>query len=153
MAEHPHSEHRPPPPGQEVGFHNPERFGVLYPVHDFVAVIENWDQAQRAVHDLKALGIAEENIDLLDNARAMALEREIQRQRGLSDKLKEALSRVFSDDGAYHQSLTEAVHAGGAIVIAHVTDDATLRAVGEVMLAHNARASRYYRPGQIEDLV
>ena len=76
MAEHSHAEHRPPPPGEEAGFHNPEHMGVLYPEHDFVAVIDDWQQAQRAVQALKALGIAEDDIDLLDNARARALDRE-----------------------------------------------------------------------------
>jgi len=153
MADHPHSEHRPPAPGEEAGFHNPNQFGVLYPVHDFVAVIDDWVEAQQAGQALKELGIPEEDIDLLDNARARAIDREAMKHLGLADKLKRALSRVFSDDAAYHESLTDAVNAGGALVIVHVTDDETVRAVGEIMLAHHAQASRYYRKGEVEDLV
>lgn len=153
MAEHPHSEHRPPPAGEEAGFHNPGHFGVLYPVDDFVAVIYDWESAQHAVQALRALGIPAEDIDLLDNARARALEREATRQLGLSERVQRTLSRVFSDDAAYQQSLDEAVRAGGSIVIVHVTDDATVHAVGEIMLAHDARESRYYRQGEVEDLI
>lgn len=140
-------------PGEEAGFHNPTQFGALFPEHDFVAVIDDWEQAQQAVQELKALGIPESDIDLLDNTRARAIDREAMAHQGVGDKLKRALSRVFSDDVAYHESLTEAVNAGGSMVIAHVTDDAMVRAVGEVMLTHRARASRYYRKGQVEDLV
>ena len=149
MIDHSHAEHRPPPPGEEAGFHNPEQMAVFYPEHDFVAVIDDWQQARRAVQALKALGIAEDDIDLLDNARARTLDREAMKQQGLGDKLKRALSRVFSDDVTYHQSLTDAVNAGGAMVIAHVTDDAMVRSVGEVLMAHNARASWYYGTGQV----
>ena len=152
MADHSHAEHRPPPPGEEAGFHNPGRFGVLYPEHDFVAVIDDWQEAQRAVQALKQLGISDEDIDLLDNARARAIDREAMQHQGLGDKLKRALSRVFSDDVAYHQSLIDAVNAGGAMVMAHVTGDAMVQSVGDVLVAHHARASRYYGTGQVEDL-
>jgi hypothetical protein len=153
MAEHSHAEHRPPPPGDEAGFEQPTSFGVLYPEHDVVAVIDDWQAAQQAVAALKALGMPAEDIDLLDNARARALNREAMQHQGLGDKLKRALSHVFSDDAAYQESLTDAVNAGAAMVIAHITDEAMVPAVGDVLLTYHARAGRYYGTGRVEDLV
>jgi hypothetical protein len=153
MAEHAHADHRPPAAGQEAGVHVPGHFGTLYPVHDFIAVIDDWAEAQQAVQELRSLGITDDDLDLRENGDARVLVREAKASEGFGEKFKRAFSQVFSDDAMYHQSLMEAINSGGHLVIVHVTDDGMLRAVGEVMLRHHARASRYYRKGNIEDLV
>jgi hypothetical protein len=153
MAENTHADHRPPAAGQEAGVHIPGHFGTLYPVNDFIAVIDEWTEAQQAVQELRSLGITDDDLDLRENADARVLVREAKASEGFSEKFKRAFSQVFSDDAMYHQSLMEAINSGGHLLIVHVTDDVMLRAVGEVMLRHHARVGRYYRKGNIEDLV
>ena len=52
-----HAEHAPPKPESDAPVHPPLSFGALYPEGDIHAVIDDREEAERAVQALRAAGI------------------------------------------------------------------------------------------------
>ena len=70
MTQSPHTEHRPPV-GQDpvqAARDMPKAMGHLYPVGDILAVVDDRATAERLVQALKACGLPEGDVDLIDGA-------------------------------------------------------------------------------------
>ena len=140
----PHAAHRPPVHGDPQRSEPPLAFGVLYPCDDVVAVIDDPDQAHRAVAGLHAAGIPEDDSDVLEPAWVLAARRDLDRRGGWFGRFAAGLSTLASDDARYIQSDWREAERGHALVVVHAPTAAVVEQVRQVLSAYGGHGMRHY---------
>jgi len=130
----------------------PLSFGVLYPQNDLVAVIDDEQQAERSARALVDAGIPGEQVDIVNGRRFAGLLSAVKRRRSIAGRIGAWLSRLFSDDADYEQSLLDEARQNHALLVVHVAEPALVGRISGTVHAYGGHGVRYYGRGAIEDL-
>jgi hypothetical protein len=147
-----HATHRPSLPGASGQAQRPTSFGVLYPENDVIAVVDDPAAAARTAAALREAGIPAGDVDVIEGAQFLAMNRYAERRRGPLGRLVAAVSRLFSDDAADEQLFAEAAQQGHALLVVHAPSATTLARVRNVLAQSPAHDARYYGRATVEEI-
>jgi hypothetical protein len=144
MSSTAHAKHAPPKPGEPLHGGPPLSFGTLYPEGDVHAVIDDRDQAERAVQALRAAGIPEGDIDLVEGPWYAELHRNFLQHRSLLQHAESVIASLVSDHAKHFDEYAEEARKGHNILIVHATEPEVLEKVRQVLVDYDARLGRHY---------
>ncbi len=142
------------------GFLN-HSYGTWYPTGCLVAVIDEPQEAARAVEELHSAGFQEDDIRLFLGPEAVETRAQVERQQDLVERVAYAFASVMSTEADAMKHYLEHAERGSAIVAVRCPqptilpgeprdashgkgDDAVL-----VLAAHHAHDWTYYHPGHM----
>ena len=132
--------------------HKTSTLGNVYPLDDVIAVIDDRESAERAVHALSEAGLPEDDVELLDGPALLEASRSFELHRGWLQRLEGWLSVAFSDDAAYARSYALEAERGHYLVIAHAPHAEVVERVRQVLSAYGAHSMRHYELLTVTDL-
>src|ERR687884_1295340 len=143
MTQSSHDEHRPP-----IGQHPvqaaddmPKLMGHLYPVGDIVGVIDDHADADRLVQALKAAGVPERDIDLVDGAWFAQVMRA---NKESWNPMQRALAMLAADEGDVVRAYIRHAEQGHNIVVVHAEQPERWASIASQLRAHGAHDLRHY---------
>jgi hypothetical protein len=145
MAESSHAEHRPPV-GQDpvqAAEYMPTLMGHLYPTGDIVAVLNDQADVDRLVQALKAAGVPESDVDLVDGAWFAQVMRA---NKESWNPIQRALALLAADEGAVVRAYIRHAEQGHKIVVVHAERPEMWASVARLLEAHGAHDLRHYGP-------
>jgi hypothetical protein len=143
MTQSSHGEHRPPV-GQDpvqAAEDMPTLMGHLYPVGDIVGVIDDQADVDRLVQALKAAGVPESDIDLVDGAWFVQVMRA---NKENWNPMQRALALLASDEGDVVRSYIRHAEQGHNIVVVHADQPEAWASIARLLRAHGAHDLRHY---------
>jgi hypothetical protein len=151
VTEHSHAEHRPPV-GQDpaqVARTMPRSMGHLYPVGDILAVVDDRAQAEQAVQALKAAGVPEGDVDLVDGAWFAQVMRS---NKASWNPLQRVVALLAAEEGEVVHDYVEEAEQGGTILVIHARRQELWEQIARVLKTHGAHNLRHYGRLNITDL-
>jgi hypothetical protein len=130
----------------------PTILGVVYPLDDVVAVIDDRESAERAVRSLRDAGLPEEDVELLDGPFVVEASRSCQKHSGRLQRIEAWLSTAFSDDVAYAKDYLLQAERGHYLLIVHAQRQDVVERVRELLHAEGAHDMRHYELLTVTDL-
>ena len=145
MTQSSHAEHRPSV-GQDpvqAAEEMPTSMGHLYPVGDILAVIDDQADVDRLVQALKAAGVPESDIDLVDGAWFAQVMRA---NKESWNPIQRALAFLAADEGEVVRTYIEHAEQGHNIVVVHAEQPEMWASIASLLRAHDAHDLRHYGP-------
>jgi hypothetical protein len=143
MTQSSHDEHRPPV-GQDpvhAADDMPKLMGHLYPVGDIVGVIDDQAGVDQLVQALKAAGVPESDIDLVDGAWFAQVMRA---NKESWNPIQRALALLAADEGEVVRAYIQHAEQGHNIVVVHADQPETWASIANQLRAHGAHDLRHY---------
>ncbi len=143
MTQYSHDEHRPPAGQDPVQAVDDmlKLMAHLYPVGDIVAVIDDRADVDRLVQALKADGVPESDIDLVDGAWFAQVMRA---NKESWNPIQRALALLAADEGEVVRAYIQHAEQGHKIVVVHADQPETWASIASQLRAHGAHDLRHY---------
>jgi hypothetical protein len=127
-------------------------FDNWYPRHFAVGVIDDEAEARRAVADLEAAGLGQEDVRLFSGAEVTRIDLRVRAQRNLIQRVTAAITSG-TDEGMANQVYLDEARRGHTIVVARVGDSKTADPrVVPILRAHHAHSISFYGDRAIEEI-
>jgi hypothetical protein len=128
-------------------------FGVLYPMHHFLALVPNEAAAVGAAQELMAAGFPEGDVVEFAPEVFVNLVEAHRENKGLWNHFLESLSRMAGTEAAYIDLDLALARGGAAALAVHAEDEASKEQALAILKRWNPLAMRYYAHLSIEVLV
>jgi hypothetical protein len=115
--------------------------GHLYPVGDIAGVIDDRADVDRPVQALKAAGVPESDIDLVDGAWFAQLMRA---NKESWNPIQRALALLAADEGEVVRTYLQHADEGHNILVVHADQPETWASIANLLRAHGAHDLRHY---------
>jgi hypothetical protein len=151
MPEDSHAEHRPQA-GQDpaqAAQDMPMSLGHLYPVGDILAVIDDRAEAERAVQALKAAGVPDTDVDLVDAAWFAQVMRA---NKASWNPLQRVVAVLAAEEGEVVHDYLDQADQGHTILVVHAEQQERWERIARVLKAHGAHHLRHYGRRRMTEL-
>jgi hypothetical protein len=125
------------------------QLGVFYPNHYLIAVLWNWEAAQRAAKKLRLIGFAEDEVIAVAGHDFIELSDE---ETGIGSFFMQALSRFIATEQKSHDGDLYLARHGAAFVAVHCRTEKTKQEAWNGLQSEALLAARYYANDGIEHL-
>jgi hypothetical protein len=125
------------------------QLGVFYPNHYLLAVLWNFETAQRAAEKLRVMGFAQDEVIAAGGEDFIELSDE---EAGIGSFVMQALSRFLATEQRSHDSDLYLAGHGAAFVAVHCPTKTTKQDAWGVLKSEAPLAARYYANDGIEHL-
>jgi hypothetical protein len=153
MTEHSHAEHRAPidQDPSTLGAPPPHTtlLGSFYPMNDILAVVDDRTKGEQTLKALKAAGVPDSEVDLLDGAWFADAVRGVQSRGGIAGRLARFLSM---DEQLLAQRYVSEAQQGRYIIVVHAEQPDQIAHVSAVLAKYGAHEARHYGATVITDL-
>lgn len=153
MAENGSEEHESSTPPAGMPAHPPTSFGVYYPEHDIVAVIDDHAEAEKAIQALIAAGIPADHVHQVEGKLLLERDHELRAHQSLAARVGRFVSFVMSDTGSYQQEYVDEAAKGHHLIIIQAPEPEDVDRVRDVLAAHHAHLARHYGSLAVADLI
>jgi hypothetical protein len=119
----------------------PKSMGHLYPVGDILAVVDDQASAKRLVEALKACGLPEGDVDLIDGA---CFAQVMRANKAGWNPLQRGLARLAADEGEVIRDYLEEADQGHTIVVVHAGQPEHWEPIARVLRQYGAHHLRHY---------
>ena len=116
-------------------------FGTYYPTGYVVAVVDDRDQANRAVQALRSAGVPTDQVRVMSGDEVLAIDREFKESQSFGQRLGGMLA---ADEGEAVQQYVEAAQRGHALVTVPAPELAEAQRINGVLAEHGAHGVRHY---------
>ncbi|HLG62935.1 MAG TPA: universal stress protein [Ktedonosporobacter sp.] len=126
---------------QEVPF---LRAGAAYPKNYVIAVIEDDQEAQRAIRELQEAGIAAEDIHFLKSREVLESVEDTAVTRSFLSRIADVFQAVASDDDAHVLIYVEEARRGRHIINVQAEKSEQVEMIKDILVKHHARTIKYF---------
>ncbi len=117
-----------------------------------VGVIDQPQQAERAVQALRQAGFAEEDVLLLHGPDTLQRLEAKDEQRGVLGWTHKAVAQIVSDAGSFEGAYAQEASAGHSIINVHTAEKPDIERARAVLAQHGAHYIKHFGPWTISDL-
>ncbi len=125
-------------------------FGVLYPMHHFLALLPDQAAAAAAAKELMAAGFPESDVVEFPPEEFVNLVEAHRENKGLWTHFLESLSRVVGTEATYIDLDLALARGGAAALAVHAEEESAKQRALEILTRWNPLAMRYYAHLSIE---
>lgn len=118
--------------------------GAVYPKHYIMAVIDEVKEAEDAVQALSHAGIPEEDIRLFESHEVLEHAEHTEQTRSLGSRIADVFQSVTSDEDTHVLFYVEEALRGHAILNVYAPTDEQAERIKDILVAHHARAIKYF---------
>jgi hypothetical protein len=143
MTQSAHQEHRPSV-GQEpadAARQMPKSMQHLYPMGDILAVIDDRAAAERAVQALKAAGVPEGDVDVVDGAWFTSVMRA---NKENWNPLQRVVALLGAEEGEVVRDNVQQAEQGHTLLVIHAEQPSAWECIAGVLKEHGAHHLRHY---------
>lgn len=126
--------------------------GLPYPTDYLVAAINNPQEAQHAVDELKAAGFEPDNIVLLHAGEVLENLQIKEQHRGFFEKLLYPVERWGTQEGLHAGRYEQEALKGHSVVHVYTPEEEQMRRASAILRRHGAHDQKHYGKWAIEDL-